>query len=521
MLSRIPAVVVSCTAIALLCVAAFSFHDPAHSSALLELQGMVGGQVAHLTVVGPLREGLVPVVGTVGDQRVHGRVSLSKIQNPSPIPPAAQTLSSNYDAPIHLHVIIHPNGHIDGMPVALKDAATAKILRTLVNKFGGDSHSIVLDGDLRRYPQGHKPRDAIDIDSSDALPAPSSSSASAAAPHRVRLSQISGLDPWAQRAFLHAGETSGREHAPPTADDSKSGNPLNRLSESPDDGRLPPLPSAVASGSSVTSAADASIAAQFPLPQLQQDPQAGKANIDLDSGRPVAPNFRILMADARRVARERLAQYGSKTRPQNHHQELAQLHSAHSSAAVQSDYQRAFYAMKGEAAQEAVRQSRLGRLRGRSTHVLAAQKKKSKDAPPPEPNFLFFPVKKGSSGGSKSVPAEPMIKLLRLLHTITGSLNAVVKEEKMMQQEIQLQGAALAKLKPQRQHQQQQQPVVHAALAMSSVSFPSVANAELTAHPGDVLQVGNSQVVLPAGIKPGVYNVRQVDGSVELDAVQA
>ena len=54
-----------------------------------------------------------------------------------------------------------------------------------------------------------------------------------------------------------------------------SGNPLNRLSESPDDGRLPPLPPAVAAGSSVTSAADASIAAQFPLPQLQQDPQAG------------------------------------------------------------------------------------------------------------------------------------------------------------------------------------------------------------------------------------------------------
>ncbi len=78
-----------------------------------------------------------------------------------------------------------------------------------------------------------------------------------------------------------------------------------------------------------------------------------------------------------------------------------------------------------------MRQSRLGRLRGRSTHVLAAQKKKSKDAPPPEPNFLFFPVKKGSSGGSKSVPAEPMIKLLRLLHTITGSLNAVVKKEKV------------------------------------------------------------------------------------------
>jgi hypothetical protein len=121
--------------------------------ALVRLNSLHLLQVAHLTVVGPLREGLVPVVGTVGDQRVHGRVSLSKIQNPSPIPPAAQTLSSNYDAPIHLHVIIHPNGHIDGMPVALKDAATAKILRTLVNKFGGDSHSIVLDGDLRRYPQ--------------------------------------------------------------------------------------------------------------------------------------------------------------------------------------------------------------------------------------------------------------------------------------------------------------------------------------------------------------------------------
>jgi hypothetical protein len=67
-----------------------------------------------------------------------------------------------------------------------------------------------------------------------------------------------------------------------------------------------------------------------------------------------------------------------------------------------------------------------------------------------------------------------------------------------MQQEIQQQGAVLAKLKPVQQQQQQhqhqdqhqQQPVVHAALAMSSVSFPSAAPAsELTAHPGDVLQV--------------------------------
>jgi hypothetical protein len=109
--------------------------------------------MAHLTVVGPLHEGLVPVVGTVGDERVHGRISLSKIQNPSRIPEAAQALSPDYDAPIHLHVIVHPNGQIDGMPVSLKDAASAKILRTLVKKFGGSSHAVVLDGDLRRYPQ--------------------------------------------------------------------------------------------------------------------------------------------------------------------------------------------------------------------------------------------------------------------------------------------------------------------------------------------------------------------------------
>jgi hypothetical protein len=119
----------------------------------MQMQKSPLAQMAHLTVVGPLHEGLVPVVGTVGDQRVHGRISLSKIQNPSPIPAAAQTLSTNYDAPIHLHVIIHPNGQIDGMPVALKDAASTKILRTIVNKFGGSSHSVVLDGDLRRYPQ--------------------------------------------------------------------------------------------------------------------------------------------------------------------------------------------------------------------------------------------------------------------------------------------------------------------------------------------------------------------------------
>ncbi len=168
--------------------------------------------------------------------------------------------------------------------------------------------------------------------------------------------------------------------------------------------------------------------------------------------------------------------------------------------------------LQGEAAEEAVHQASLGRLRGRITDVLAAKKKPKPD--PPAPNFLFFPAKKGSTGATQSVPAEPMIKLLRLLHTITSSLNAVAKKEKvtrvvwsalrqaahaapqMMQQEIKKQGATLAKLQPQPEQQRAQpeqqraQPAVHAALAMSSVSFPSVApTSELTAHPGDVLQV--------------------------------
>jgi hypothetical protein len=78
----------------------------------------------------------------------------------------------------------------------------------------------------------------------------------------------------------------------------------------------------------------------------------------------------------------------------------------------------------------------------------------------------------------------------------------------MMQQEILEQGATLAKLQPQhqqqqqqqqhqqqqqqhqQQHQQQQRPAVHAALALSSASFPvEAASSELSAHPGDVLQV--------------------------------
>lgn len=512
MLSRIPAIVTACAAIALLCLATLSFHQSAEvPSDLLQLNGMVGGQMAHLTVVGPLHEGLVPVVGTVGDERVHGRISLSKIQNPSRIPEAAQALSPDYDAPIHLHVIVHPNGQIDGMPVSLKDAATAKILRTLVKKFGGSSHAVVLDGDLRRYPQGHKPRDAIDVDASDAAPAPSP-----AAPHHARLSQTSGLDPWAQQAFVHAGDNS-RSYArsSPASDGTESGNVLRRRSESPDDGRLPSLPPALAAGSTVTSAADAAIGSQFPLPSLQQDPQAGKFNIDYDSGRPVAPNFHALLVDARRVARERVAQYGRKASPRSlgsQRQELAEVQpSRASNAASQRDYQRAFYAMKGEAAAEAAHQATLGRLRGRVTDTLATKKQTTKPKPePPAPNFMFYPATKAMPGGARSsVPAEPMIKLLRLLRSITDSLNAVVKKDKTMQQEIQQQGAELATLKAHRELKQPQQPIVHTALSMQSVSFPTVAPAsELTAHPGDVLQVGNSQIVLPSGMNPGVYNVR-------------
>jgi hypothetical protein len=88
--------------------------------------------------------------------------------------------------------------------------------------------------------------------------------------------------------------------------------------------------------------------------------------------------------------------------------------------------------LQGEAAHEAEHQASLGRLRGRITDVLAAKtNEKSKNNPPPAPNFLFFPAKKGSSVAAQSVPAEPMIKLLRLLHSITSSLAAVAKKEKV------------------------------------------------------------------------------------------
>ena len=73
---------------------------------------------------------------------------------------------------------------------------------------------------LTRAAQGHRPRDAIDVDAAEAAPAPSSPSPPAAAPRRrPRLSQISGLDPWAQQAFVHAGEGEARSAAPlPTSD---------------------------------------------------------------------------------------------------------------------------------------------------------------------------------------------------------------------------------------------------------------------------------------------------------------
>jgi hypothetical protein len=149
---------------------------------------------------------------------------------------------------------------------------------------------------LTLLPQGHKPRDAIDVDASDASPA-----SSPTAPHHARLSQISGLDPWAQQAFVHAGDSSASyARASPVSDGTErytnfgslfnycsllccSGNVLRRRTESPDDGRLPSLPPALAAGSSVTSAADAAIGSQFPLPQLQQDPQAGTLLLTLIS----------------------------------------------------------------------------------------------------------------------------------------------------------------------------------------------------------------------------------------------
>ena len=74
-------------------------------------------------------------------------------------------------------------------------------------------------------------------------------------------------------------------------------------------------------------------------------------------------------------------------------------------------------------------------MRGAAIDNLAAKKTESKSQPPPAPtapNFLFFPVRKGSSDAAGSVPAEPMMKLLRLLHTITSSLNTVAKKEKVM-----------------------------------------------------------------------------------------
>jgi len=274
------------------------------------------------------------------------------------------------------------------------------------------------------------------------------------------------------------------------------------------------------------------------MPKLMQDPQAGHSVVDYSSDRPVAPNYAALMRDARRVAKERIAEYGAKSqkgRLRSQHQQLAEVysHSHRSGGGVSqgdSGNEQAFYAMRGESLRDAAHEASLGRLRGGIQLALAkgkGKKTRTKDDPPPPPNFLFYPVRKGSSssrsvGAVGSVPAEPVIKLLRLLHAVTSKLDALAAKDKIMQQEIEQQGAALAQLKSHRQQQQQQQPVVHAALAMSSVSFPSPAAAasELTAHPGDVLQIGSAQVVLPPGINPGVYNVRQVDGSIELDAVQ-
>jgi len=110
---------------------------------------------------------------------------------------------------------------------------------------------------------------------------------------------------------------------------------------------------------------------------------------------------------------------------------------------------------QGEAASDAATEARLGRLRGRVAAALAAKgakgkgKKRSKDDPPLPPNFLFYPVRSisghmshldgrmshglTSHGGvtSRSVSAAPMIKLLRLLHTVSSRLDALAVKDKV------------------------------------------------------------------------------------------
>ena len=298
---------------------------------------------------------------------------------------------------------------------------------------------MVLDGDLRRYPQGHKPNDAIDVDAASFAPAaaPSAAAAAARAPprRRARLAQIGGLDPWAQQAFVHAGDSDapgGGSNAQANADGAESREGLSRRPSSPDDGTLPPLPPSLAAGASVNSAADASIAAQFPMPKLMQDPQAGHSVVDYASDRPVAPNYAALMRDARRVARERTAEYGAKSqrgRLRSQHQQLAEVYShSHSSGGGlsqgDSGNEHAFYAMRGESLRDAAHEASLGRLRGRMQHALQqslGKKTRTKDKTPPPPNFLFYPVRKGSSSSSSSssssvgavgsVSAEPVIKV--------------------------------------------------------------------------------------------------------------
>ena len=292
---------------------------------------------------------------------------------------------------------------------------------------------MVLDGDLRRYPQGHKPNDAIDVDAASFAPAAAPSAAAAAAARapprrRARLAQIGGLDPWAQQAFVHAGDSDapgGGSNAQANADGAESREGLSRRPSSPDDGSLPPLPPSLAAGASVNSAADASIAAQFPMPKLMQDPQAGHSVVDYASDRPVAPNYAALMRDARRVARERTAEYGAKSqrgRLRSQHQQLAEVYShSHSSGGVVSQgNEHAFYAMRGESLRDAAHEASLGRLRGRMALALQqslGKKTRTKDKTPPPPNFLFYPVRKGSSSSSSSVgavgsvSAEPVIKV--------------------------------------------------------------------------------------------------------------
>ena len=185
---------------------------------------------------------------------------------------------------------------------------------------------------------------------------------------------------------------------------------------------------------------------------------------------------------------------------------------------------------------------------------MLAAKKKPQPPPPKQgfipksspPNFLFFPAKKGSTGAAGSVAAEPVIKLLRLLHTITSSLNAVAQKEKVTRvataccrchTRSRRAGRSCSKklrsrarrwrscgLSPSSggrsllcmpplpcppSHFRHRLPVLNSRLILGTYFRSRAARSSPACRSRLTLpQVGNAQVVLPSNIRPGVYNVR-------------